>query len=197
MEHVMTVVLVVGAGIVVLQLVGFTEWFAKMVVRCATARLPGALRDRITEECHSEIKDVRGPFSRLYIALTCFLDAVRLEGMWRTELLRGLKWETENEKPNHSERTAMLYRPDWEDYSHKREKQKSDEAESSGRVRGQRAPVQDRRLNSFLAALKTQMNVLFAPSPYKPENRTNQQLLLRGCGGNVWRLEEGIWVKDG
>jgi len=197
MEHVMTVVLVVGAGIVVLQLVGFTEWFAKMVVRCATARLPGALRDRVTEECHSEIKDVRGPFFRLYIALTCFLDAVRLEGMWRTELLRGLKWESENERPNHSERKAMLNRLDWEDYSYSRKKQKPEGAESSGRARGRRTLVQDQRPRSFLAALKTQMKVLFTPSPYKPENRTNQQLLFSGCGGNVWRLEGGIWVKDG
>ncbi len=193
MERVNAVLLSVLAGFVALHLLGFAEWFAKLMVACAMALLPRPLRDRVTEECHSEIEDMRGEFPKLYIGFTCFLDAVRLERMWRTERIRRLM--TEREKPL-ADRFGRRLKRDfdgWDKFSDSKEGQDFPTVEAPGNTKTE---SQDAPLHSFSATLKTRLSLLMRPSPYKPENRGNQKLLPMYCGGKVWRLDGGMWVKD-
>lgn len=194
MERVNAVLLSVLAGFVALHLLGFTEWFTKLMVECAMAHLPRPLRDRVIEECHSEIKDTRGAFSKLYIAFTCFLDAVRLERMWRTEQLRRL--ETRREKPlaDKSGRTLKRDFDSWDKSSDSKEGQDFPTVEVT---RNTGTESQNVPLHSFSATLKTRLSLLMRPSGYRPQNRGHQKLLVNCCGdGRVWRLDGGTWVND-
>jgi hypothetical protein len=83
MELLIAILLGVFAASFALQLVG-SEWFARLMVLSAMANLPDPLRHLVVEECHAELKEMPEPWTKLYIVLTCFLDACRLEHLWRT-----------------------------------------------------------------------------------------------------------------
>ena len=193
MERMNAALLSVLAGIAALHLLGFAEWFAKLMVACAMALLPRPLRDRVIEECHSEIKDMRGDFPKLYVGFTCFLDAVRLERMWRTERIRRLVTEREKPLADRFGRTLKRDFDGWDKFSDSKEGQDFPTVEAPGNTKTE---SQDAPLHSFSATLKTRLSLLMRPSPYKPENRGNQKLLPMRCGGKIWRLDRGIWVQD-
>jgi hypothetical protein len=192
MKLVIAASLGVLAATVALQLVGFTEWFARVMVQSAMAQLPRPLRDRVVEECHSEIKDMRGAFPKLYVVFTCFLDAVRLERMWRTKQLRSLAKKSDMAPADKSERRMKRYLVDRDGSSDSKEGQDfptDDVSKTSG------AQPQKVSLRSFAAALRTRSSLLLRPNVYKPEYRTKQKLFV-SCSGKIWRLDGGIWVND-
>jgi hypothetical protein len=193
MERMNAALLGVLAGIAALHLLGFAERFAKLMVAYAMALLPRPLRDRVMEECHSEIEDMRGEIPKLYIGFTCFLDAVRLERMWRTERICRLMTEREKPLADRFGRTLKRDFDGWDKFSDLKEGQDFPTVEVAGNTKTE---SQDAPLHSFSATLKTRLSLLMRPNPYKPENRGNQKLLLMRCGGKVWRLDGGMWVKD-
>jgi len=202
-EHLIAILLSVFAVSFAVQLVG-SERLARLIVESAMASLPDPLRHRVVEECHSEIKEMRGPWPKLYIVLTCFLDAVRLERMWRTEQLRNTAGKDLAHSADNAEGRSRRYLDDPDRFSDAKE----DRNLSTGGSQSRKAS-----LRSFAAALKTRYTFLLRSRVYKPQcglfrvrpydlldgnhvlHRTNQKLLF-GCGGKVYRLDRGIWVND-
>lgn len=192
MEFVIAVSLGVLAATFAVHLVGGSEWFARLMVATAMARLPQPLRDRASEECHAEFREIRGSLRKLYIVLTCFFDAVRLERLWRSERLRRMAEKSQEAPADKSERWVRRYLDDRDRAA------EAKEARDFPTVEGAKTGgAQPRKLSppSNAARLPSRLSRLFRPNVYKPRQRTSQKLLVLCCG-KVFRLDGGIWVND-
>jgi hypothetical protein len=184
MELVIAIALGVLIAGIVLQVPRIPSRLAQSMIRTATAGLPDPLRARVAEECGSEIKATRNAFGKVYIAATCFLDAARLQRLWRTERLRRLKIGPVHTKDVRKDRESERFT------------QHRKGSDMNGEPAQRLAQIFDAtRDDSQKVPWKFRLSMYLNPKFHEPRYR-NCQKLFKTCHGKVFRLEGGVWTTD-